>query len=319
MPLTSKALGLAAGMLAALTLARAAAPQQGNKGARSGEEKITIGGNIDWIETSQVSALIEGVIEKMEFQVGDRVEKEHPIGYLYSEKAKLNAQKARIAAENTGSIQSAVAKTDLAVAKIARLRRLERMGKGFVSQDELDTGEAEVKVAAASIQEAKDNQKVAEAEWKVAEEIVKEHTILAPFSGIITDRLRNPGESVRANEPVVRIGRTDKLRFFGYLPLESAFKVKVGDLVEVKPTIEGADLPIEQKRFKGKVIGMARELNRVGKTDVQILAEIENPDDRPDLELRPGMKGDLTIFLNSGSKPAVQAAANADLGGVRGR
>ena len=39
-----------------------------------------------------------------------------------------------------------------------------------------------------------------------------EHTIVAPFDGVIIKRMKNPGESVRANEAVVELGNLNKLR-----------------------------------------------------------------------------------------------------------
>ena len=35
---------------------------------------------------------------------------------------------------------------------------------------------------------------------------------MAPFDGVVIKRMKNPGESVRANEAVVELGNLDKLR-----------------------------------------------------------------------------------------------------------
>ena len=83
-------------------------------------------------------------------------------------------------------------------------------------------------VTEAMIQEAKENQLVAVADLDLAKNTLAEHTILAPFSGVIMKRLKNPGESVKANEPVIELGNLDKLRVFAFVPLETSFRLSEG-------------------------------------------------------------------------------------------
>jgi multidrug efflux pump subunit AcrA (membrane-fusion protein) len=302
-----KVLALASGVLVALSWA-AVAQQPGANGRTARQagsaDSLIVNGTIDWIEKSDVSALREGVIEKIEFRVGDRVEAGKPIAYLHKKMAELAAAKAKLQAKNVGPINSAKAKTELAISELARLRRLEKMGPGYASVSEIEKGEAELKVAKAQIEEATENQKVAEAESDIAKEIVEEHTVVAPFNGLVTDRMKNLQESVRANEPVVRLGRTDQLKFIGYLQLESASRVQVGDNVEVKATIDGAVLPLEQKAFPGKVISISREISTVRDPRVQILAEVNQTEDlqNPELSLRPGLKAEMRVFLRTVSQ-----------------
>ena len=68
--------------------------------------------------------------------------------------------------------------------------------------------------------------------------------------------MKNPGESVRANEAVVELGNLNKLAADAYVPLEYAYRVKEGQVVEIQPRITGGrgePLPIEKKRFRGKI------------------------------------------------------------------
>jgi multidrug efflux pump subunit AcrA (membrane-fusion protein) len=120
---------------------------------------------------------------------------------------------------------------------------------------------------------------------------------------VITERMKNPGESVRANEAVVRMGKIDKLRIQAWVPIEYSFRVKVGMPVEVAPNIPGADLPIERKKFRGKITFVDPEAQPV-KTEVRVFAEIMNNEDH---DLRPGLKADMVIYLNSGGEPAPRA------------
>lgn len=320
MKTTLKGAALAAGVVTSLATAAfgqvptarpAAAP------VRSPGETIVVGGSIDWIEKSDVTALREGVIKQIEFQVGDRVEANEPIGYLHSRSAELNVKKAEVAAKSVGPIERAKAQRLLAASKVAMLKNLRASNPKNVTSEEMRNAESEALIADAMLIEATENQALAAAELEIAKQIVDEHTIYSPpFTGYVTERMKGPNESVRASDAVLRIGRTDKLRFFGYLPLESASRVRRGDLVEVRPVLDDSDSPIEDKVFRGKIVNTSQEVSTVNRTELQVLAEIDNPED-PDtsMQLKAGMKGEMTIYLSTaapgapsvGSAPAAAA------------
>ncbi len=249
-----------------------------------------------------------------------RVQQGQEIGRLHDEIARLTVTKQELIAKSTGQIKKAEAQRELAKSSLARLLRLERQRQGLVSRDELDKAVAEVNVADALIQEASEKQKVDQAEYDLAVQMLEDHRIIAPFTGIIVERHKNPAEAVRANEAVVRLGKTDKFRFIGWVPLESALKVRKGDAVQFRPIINEADLPIEHKIFTGEVTAISRELSTAGKTETYVLAEIQNPPDEqhPELELFQGMKGETTIYLN-GAAPGRVAAAPPGNASTRGR
>lgn len=317
MSLSPKIAALAAGLLGALTAASLAqdpaAPngRPANTNANGTPETLVIAGAVDWLEQSDVSARREGVIKSIEFNVGMRVQQGQEIGILHDELARLTVTKQKLIAESTGAIKKAEAQRQLAKASLARLLRLERQRQGLVSRDELDKAVAEVNVADALIQEATEKQAVDQAEYDLAVQMLEDHKIIAPFTGIIVERHKNPEEAVRANEAVVRLGKTDKFRYIGWVPLESALKVHQGDAVQFRPVIEGADLPIERKVFTGEVTAISPELSTTGKTETYVLAEIQNPPDEqhPELELRQGMKGEAAIFLNGATPPSRVADA----------
>lgn len=303
MQLRSKVAAMAVGIVGALAAASSAqnAPASNKPLAKSPGETLVVSGMIDWLEKSDVAALIEGVVKQMEYQVGDRVEAGKPIGYLHDERATLAVAKAQIAATNVGAIEKGEAQRQLALAELARMTRAIRKVPDAHSRSEIEKAEAEIRVAAAMTKEAKENQHLAEAELAIAQRTKEEHIIVAPFTGYVMERMKNPGEAVRSDEAVIRLGRIDKLRFFGFVPLESLSRIKVGDPVDVRPTVEGVDLPVEQKKFRGKITAIHPEIQVVGKSEVQILAEVDNAgsDKDPDMGLRPGIKADMTIYLSA--------------------
>ena len=109
MLVSRKAGALVLGVVSTLSAATFAQNPAAKSTAAKGPETLVVSGLIQWLETSNVSALTEGVVNKIEFQVGDRVKADALIGQLHDERAKLAVAKAKVAAENKGPIEKAVA------------------------------------------------------------------------------------------------------------------------------------------------------------------------------------------------------------------
>lgn len=251
--------------------------------------------SIDWIERSDVAALREGVIEKMELRLGDAVREGDQIGSLHKEIAELTVAKSKLTAENQGPILKAEAAREVAISVVARLRRLIAHKADMVSQEEMTKSEGELKVAEAQLKEAQEQDAINEAELVMAIQMLKEHTIFAPFGGMIIKRYKEPGESVRANEAVVQIGNLARLSATAFVPIDYAYRVKVGQVVEIQPRLEGSrgDQPIERKTFRGVVTFVDPQVQTIAESAVRIRAEFDNPN----LDLRPGLKAAMTIHL----------------------
>lgn len=314
-----KSVATATGCLAALATLTlggptAAQPPRGDSGTL-----VVDDATVDWIERSNVAALREGVIERMELQIGMPVARDGLIGQLHSEIAELSVKKALVAVKSIGPRERALAQKELAKAVVARNIRLNERIKGAVSIEDMQKAEAELKVAEAMKIEAEEKVELDKAELALAEQMLKEHTIRAPFEGVVIERMKHPGESVRANEAVVMLGNLNKLRAYAYVPVQFAFRVKEGQFVDLQPKLfqsGGGETPIEQKRFRGKITFVDPQIQPIAETAVRIFAEFENKE----LELRPGLKGSLTIHLGSEVAPAAPAAVGSrTAGGAVGR
>jgi RND family efflux transporter MFP subunit len=261
---------------------------------------------VDWIVKSDVAALREGVIEKMELQIGMPVKKNGEIGSLHHEIAELTVTKNKLQAEAKAPEEKAKAQKDVALSVVARNVRLNDHKAGMVSAEDVAKAEGDLKVAEAQIQEALENRSIAVAELALAKRTLVEHTIVAPFDGIVLSRKKNPGESVRANEAVVVLGDLSRLSAEAYVPLDYAYRVKEGQVVEIQPRIKagrGEPLPIEKKRFRGKITFVDPQIQPVAETAVRIRAEFDNPG-----ELRPGLMVQMTVFVATDVAAAGQEA-----------
>lgn len=311
---SKKAIALAGGLFAALSIAALA--QNPSPGTPSVETLPVDDATVEWIEKSDVAALREGVVEKMELQIGMPVRAGGVIGKLHDEIATLTMRKAEVAVASTAAQAKAVAQRELAIAVVATSKRLNERKPGMVSREEMQKNEAEVKVAHALYQEALEKLELDKAELALAKRARDEHTILAPFDGVVLERYKHPGESVRANEPVIRLGNIDKLRVWAYIPIEHAFRVKEGQIVELQPKLtgmQGVPAGLDRKRIRGKITYVDPQVQAIGENAVQISAEFDNKD----RALRPGLKASLTIYLTpEGQDPEPTIEARTAPGGL---
>jgi multidrug efflux pump subunit AcrA (membrane-fusion protein) len=108
--------------------------------------------------------------------------------------------------------------------------------------------------------------------------------------------MKNPGESVRANEAVVQLGKLSRLCANAYVPLKHAFKVKEGQVVEIRPRIDsadGGDQDNQSLMYRGKITFVDPQIQAIAETARRIRAEFDNPD----FKLLPGLKVQMTIYL----------------------
>ncbi len=308
MTLNPKAVALTLGltsMLSLVTIAQAQKPGQA-------ETFVVDDASIDWFQKSDVSALREGVMDRMELRLGKEVGKKGDvIGYLHKEVADLAVKEAEIQARGVGAIQKAEAQKRLAMAVVKRNLRLLAKGDQYVSSEDREKAEAELEAAEAALIEAKDTQDLARAKLDSAKQAASEHIIRAPFAGQILEEYKHEGESVRANEPVVKLGNLDTVRVWAFIPVEYYYRVAPGCevAVQVKLGSSRGKQPIELKQFRGAISSVDQSIQSVGETTVRVYADLDNPNH----DLKPGLKATMTIML----KPEGAAASVATPSPVR--
>src|SRR4051794_13357206 len=274
-------IALAMGLLTTLSVATFAQNGQDQSAGNVPTLVLDELATIDWIEKSDVAALREGVIDKVELKMGMPVLEKGLIGTLHKEAAELTVAKNKVLAGSVGAIEKGRAQIEVAASRVARNSRLNARKPGMVSAEDMAKDEGELKVADAMTKEAMEQREAARAELKLAEQILEEHTIRAPFPGIVIKVWKHPGESVRANEAVVQIGNLSKLCANAYVPLDFAYRVKEGQKVVIQPKIisnRGEPLPIEEKKFLGKITFVDPQIQAIAETAVRIRAEFDNPD-----------------------------------------
>jgi membrane fusion protein, multidrug efflux system len=144
-----------------------------------------------------------------------------------------------------------------------------------------------------SVDTARSKSEVAKANLERAETLLAFTRITAPFPGIITRRMVDPGAFIPAatsgapqSAAILTISDFKAVRVQIAVPENEASRITKNQ--PVKLTVEG----LPSRGFTGKVTRFSYALDEAAKT---MLAEVELPN--PDLELRPGMYATAQIGI----------------------
>lgn len=204
--------------------------------------------------------------------------------------------------ETTGTVRSA--RATLEEARQNRARVVQLVESGVVARAEYESADASFKVAQARYQDAVEEIRNRQAllsqrrtELSLARQALADTVVVAPFDGLVQERVASVGEYLGAAAPVVTIVRVNPLRFRGEVPERDAATVRAGQQVRV--TVEG-----DGGLYAGRIVRLSPTINQQNRVLV-IEAEIANPG-----ALRPGGFARAEIVTNSGDM-AVTVPANA--------
>lgn len=191
------------------------------------------------IEPSQIVDIrssVEGVIEKVLVQRGDRVREGQVLVQLESAAEASAAELARFRAEALGRVASAQSRLDYADKKLERNEQLH--AKSFVSAQARDEAEAERRITEADLRDARENRQMAGYEYRHAVDLLNRRTLRSPFNGVVMDRMLNPGDLAEAGtgrKPILKLAQIEPLRVEVVLPLAAWGRLKKKDAAEVIP------------------------------------------------------------------------------------
>jgi len=228
---------------------------------------ITLPGEIKPFQTATLYAKVTGYLKTIAVDKGDAVKEGTLLAEI--EAPELLADRARYKAE-------------LAVARIDYKRLNEAQAK------------APDLVVPLSVDAAKARFDVATADLERAETLLQFTKISAPFSGVVTRRLVDPGAFIPAasagsspqNAALLTLMDFNTVRLQVAVPESESPLVAKGQPVQL--TVDG----LPGRAFEGKVTRFAYALDDASKT---MLTEIELPN--PKLELRPGMYATVKVGI----------------------
>jgi RND family efflux transporter MFP subunit len=276
---------------------------------------ITLTAEFEPFYEVDVMAKEAGYINHMLVDIGDRVKEGQLLATLEIPELQADLTKAKSDVQ-TANAERAVAKGDLQRAQAAsqiaqlsytRIQDVSRKEPGLVPLQEVDVAHSHNLEADAQVSAALERVQAAESRYQSAvaslahEAALVEYTrIVAPFSGVVTQRYASDGAMIQAGiasqtqaMPVVKVSQNNPLRLMLPVPEEDVAAIHNGQHVTV-------DVPALQRTFDGTITRFA---DRVQMSTRTMTAEVDVKN--PQLTLIPGMYAEVKL----GTAEAMNATA----------
>ena len=184
-------------------------------------------------ETLDLSTAEPGLIARVHVSRGDPVEAGQLVAELVSDAEATAVALARGRAADGTAIASAEGRVAMLE---ARLTRNERLGRSrVVSEATLEEVRTELLLARQELEAARIERESAALELRRAEEMLARRRILAPVSGVVTERRLGRGEHFEPSDHVVSIAVLDPLHVETFAPVALHGWVRAGDRAVVTP------------------------------------------------------------------------------------
>jgi RND family efflux transporter MFP subunit len=258
-------------------------------------EDLRATGTVHAKETAVISAQVMGRIQQVLVHEGDSVRPGQTLAVLddSSMRAALSqAQAAVKAAENQQAAAASNAK--LAASTLDRYKQLQTQKS--VSPQEMDEVSRRAEAAAAQLDAAQAQAQAARDQAHNASIMLSYTRLVAPFAGVVTARMADPGTMAAPGVPLLQIDRTGALQLQASVDESGIGVVRRGRRVPV--TIGGA-LP----GMQGTV---AEIVPAADPASHSFLVKIDLPASN---QLRPGMYG--TADFTSGTRQAIVVPRSA--------
>ncbi|MFO7820759.1 MAG: efflux RND transporter periplasmic adaptor subunit [Lentisphaeria bacterium] len=239
---------------------------------RAFEQKVPGIGTLEARQTVEVRPEVTGTLKDIAFEEGTRV-KAGTLLFKIDDR-KLQQQKASAKAQMT----AARARLKNARRNYRRLQTLYK--RDSVSEDERDTAATTFETAKAELEHWK-------AELALVNDRLDDTSIKAPFTGIVSDTLVDPGDFVDVGDHLATVYRTDIIEILFYVPETHPGQIKAGQEVNA-----GMDAYPDEK-FTGTVSYVAPNI-MPSTRGLLIKAEIDNQNGR----LRPGAFARAAVIVN---------------------
>lgn len=251
---------------------------------------LPVTGTLMALTSATVKAKVAGELVEVTVREGQPVRQ----GQLLARIDQTEVQ-ARVAAR---SADAAAARAQLQLAEKNRATQKALLDRNFISQNAFDTTQSSHDVAAERL-------RAAEADLVSARKTLGDSTLLAPFSGIVSERHAQPGERVPLDAKIVSIVDLSVLTLEASVPASSIAQVRVGQSVEFR--VDG----FGERRFAGR-IDRINPATSPGSRSISVYAIIDNKDGL----LRGGLfaQGDLTLERIENSVVVPASAVREEIG-----
>src|SRR6201987_879361 len=269
--------------------------------------QITLSSELVPFQEIDVYAKESGYAQKLNVDYGSHVKHGQVMATLEIPEllAQLNQEEAEVKNANSRVSRAAnelkrdEAKYNALHLEYTRLNTVFQTQPGIVAQQEVDDSQSKDLAAASQVDAGKAAQEAAQSDLARAKaRLTRDQTlydyskIVAPFSGVVTQRYANLGALVQAGTasstqamPIVRLSQDDLFRLVIPVPGSYVRYIKVGDPVDVR-------VPSLNRSFPGKVTRFSVDVRQDTRT-MHTEVDVQNRD----RTLMPGLYAEADISL----------------------
>lgn len=242
-------------------------------------EEVLLTGTVTSPRVSQLSASVDGLVQQVYVDAGDHVARGALLLELDSELEKIALGSAQ------ASIRKAQAELADARRRLSDARRVKRLG---ITEQEVRSLQSEVNIKQAALEGLQ-----AEARRHTA--LLERHKLVAPFTGVVSDKLTEAGEWVETGSAVFSLVATDELRLDFQVSQEYYPRIDENSLVQI------ALDAVPGRRFDGRIDAVVPVSDRNARTfTLRILL-----DDDEAAPIIPGMSAKGLLRLGTGEQGVV--------------
>ena len=191
---------------------------------------IAVSGSLKATQSAVVKARVAGELQELSLREGDRVQAGQVIARIDPSEYQARVRQAQQQAD------SAKAQVDIAQRQFDNNQAL--VNQGFISQTALLNSQA-------SLNGAKATHAAALAALDLADKSLADATLRSPLTGVVAQRLAQPGERVAIEARLIEVINLSQLEIEAALTAEDASRVRVGMTAQLQ--VEGLAQPVPAK------------------------------------------------------------------------
>ncbi|MEI6801936.1 MAG: efflux RND transporter periplasmic adaptor subunit [Burkholderiales bacterium] len=193
-------------------------------------QTVALTGALKAVNSAVVKARVPGELQGLNVREGDRVAAGDVIARIDPSEYQSRLRQAQQQAE------SARAQVDIAKRNFDNNRSL--VDQGFISKTALDS-------SLATLASAEANYRAAQAGTEVAQKALDDTVLRAPISGIVAQRLAQPGERVAVEARIVEVVDLSRLELEATVSAADSLRLRLGQNASL--SVEGSAQPVTAK------------------------------------------------------------------------
>jgi len=241
----------------------------------------------------EVHAKVTGFVKAMNVDIGDQVQEGQLLATLEMPELDDDLRRAEAVRQRSeDQVRESKAASDDAHLTWSRMDSVQKTQPNLIAQQDMDNARAKDEGSAAALSRTQHEVLVAQAEVAKLKTLLAYTQITAPFAGVITKRVADPGALIAGGTsssqsmPLLRLSENNRLRLTLPVSMSYVAGIRVGQPVQILVQANGQILTQSVSRFSRKVDTATRTMD----VEVDVL--------NPTLTLVPGMYASATLEVD---------------------